>query len=307
MNYKIIIICTLIVSLWSSAFIGSHIVMESMDSSEFAFYRLSISSIFLYIVSKKNKQTAIAGKDMMLIALSGLLGSTFYCLFFNKAQVLVTSTESCLIINTMPLFAALMSWLIYGEKITQTASLGLSISMTGIVIISLSGNNSNWSMGIGYVYLIVASLSLALSTVIQKKLLRKYSAIQVLSLGLCFAAISLLPFNIDIDSSLMKLNHETHLWVFYLALFPSGLAYLLWGHLLQKVSTQRATSIFYFIPVVTGVIGYFHMDEHLSTLKLSGGVLAICGVMISQSQQWAIWKRASFLKNYHLAKLKSLS
>ena len=280
MNPKNITLSAVVLIFWASAFVGIQRASSLIDPGSFALYRLLISSLTLYLIARFQRMRYIPTRDQIPVALSGITGSTVYIFFVNLAQPYVSSTETCIFINTVPAFAALGGWLFLQQPVSRKSLLGLGISFIGIVI--LAQGKGNLQMSLGVVYLLLAALSMAVSMTLQKKLLYRYSSLQVISTGLWWGALACLPWATSLMSSFPVLSLEGHMLVIYLGVFPSALVYLAWGILLKSTSTYRATSLLYLIPVLVSLMGYLYLGETLTLPVVMGGVFALVGVALIQ-------------------------
>ena len=107
---KLPIFAFLIIFLWSSAFIGVRYTVQVIDPYELSFLRLIFASLTLGFIATYHGFKRIGLKELTLLALSGILGATFYFSFLNLGLKTVNAAEACVLINTIPLFTALFSW-----------------------------------------------------------------------------------------------------------------------------------------------------------------------------------------------------
>jgi drug/metabolite transporter (DMT)-like permease len=68
--------------------------------------------------------------------------------------------------------------------------------------------------------------------------------------------------------------------VLYLAVFGTGLAFILWYYLLQRVSAVALSLMTFIEPLVASVLGYLILAENLTGRTLAGGGLILIGVLI---------------------------
>jgi drug/metabolite transporter (DMT)-like permease len=123
---------------------------------------------------------------------------------------------------------------------------------------------------------------MAFSTVIQKKLLEKHHPLAVIGTGIAYGSLVSWPFGYDLFTVMDTWTMETHALVLYLAIFPSALAYLSWGVILQKVETHRATNLMYLIPFGTIFLEVLLLNESASAMAYIGGGVAFLGVVVAQ-------------------------
>lgn len=280
MSPRICLLSVCVTTFWASAFVCIQRSSSLIDPGSFAVYRLLISSATLFLIAKFRGMKSIPRKDQLRVAMSGCAGSSLYILFINMAQPYATSTESCIIINTVPALSTLGGWLFLKQTINMRVGIGLGVSFLGIVFLSYGEGGFHLNLGIGF--LLLAAVSMASSLILQKDLLSKYSSLQVISTGLWWGTLATLPFAPGFLMSLDSLSLEAHLLIIYLGIFPSALVYLAWGVLLKSLATHQATSLLYVIPVLVAVMGYFFLGETLNLSVVIGGAFALGGVALIQ-------------------------
>jgi len=95
-----------------------------------------------------------------------------------------------------------------------------------------------------------------------KKLLGKYSAMSVLTSSAIAGTIFLLPsLLMELPLRLEIVDSWGWIHIFYLGLFASALAYLLWNTALTKVSTVTAGAYLYLLPVITAILAFLFLHE----------------------------------------------
>ena len=97
-------------------------------------------------------------------------------LAFNKGVKEVNAATSSVIIATVPMITALLSRFIYKEKTSMMQWFATGVSFIGVVIITVFSKGFTISNGLNWLFL--AAILLAFYNLLQKKLLKKYSAIQ---------------------------------------------------------------------------------------------------------------------------------
>jgi drug/metabolite transporter (DMT)-like permease len=69
----------------------------------------------------------------------------------------------------------------------------------------------------------------------------------------------------------------------YLAVFPGAIGYASWSYVLARLPVSSTTTYLYylyFVPLATGLIGWFWLGEVPPGLTVLGGALTLFGVMV---------------------------
>jgi drug/metabolite transporter (DMT)-like permease len=160
--------------------------------------------------------------------------------------------------------------------------------LSGVIIITLTGTSRD-PFNITYISAAVAVLISALVgagyTIAGKKLLERYSALSLTIYAFLFGCLGLLPFL----SPLLITEVASLTWrgwgaVFFLAVFPTVVGYILWYVVLEVKTASEISVSLYFIQVISTIISYL-FDEKITWLFLIGGALVIFGLLIVNKKQ----------------------
>lgn len=278
-------ICAVItITLWSSAFVGVRFIVDVIDPFEFAFLRLVFATLTLGIIAYPHGIKRIPFKSLLPFALSGLFGATLYFSLLNLGLNTLGAAESCVVINTIPLFTAFFSWTFFKEHLHRYVWTGMWISLTGIAIISYGQSKHGFRLDSGVFWVIAAAISMSLCTLIQKGLLNRYPSTMVTFYSNIFGTLFCLPLGWKgiIHIQEMELAHTFVL--IYLGVFPAGIAYYFWTMILKRVSPSKAVNLLYLAPLVTTFMAYFILNESLTNSTFIGTLITLLGLSISQNK-----------------------
>lgn len=134
-------------------------------------------------------------KDMGRFALCGLTGVAVNQLFFFEGLVRTTAVNASIIMVATPILVLVLSAVIIGERITQQKLGGVVLGAAGALTLILShgtGGGSGASLK-GDLFILVNACSFAVYLVMVKPLMRRYSAITVMSMCFLIGSVIVLP------------------------------------------------------------------------------------------------------------------
>jgi drug/metabolite transporter (DMT)-like permease len=272
-------------SLWSSAFVGVRYVMTDYDPFEFAFLRLCFATMTLGVIVKCTGNSFLSFRESLPFSLTGFLGACLYFSFINLGQVTLGATEACVLINTIPLFTALLSWVFLKEHLKLHVWMGFFISLLGVSFIATANQSGSFKLNIGALWIVAAAICTASCTLIQKKLLNKYSPAVAVFYTTLYGTAFCIPFGwkglLHFSQNELAINAA----IIYLGVFPAGIACYFWLKILQQTTAAKAVTLLYLTPVMTSIFSYFMLGERLGFSALTGAALTMLGVILSQSQQ----------------------
>lgn len=271
--------------LWATAFPATKYSLEYFSPGSLMLFRFIAASATLIIAGMIKKIRLPEKKDLPMFALAGFVGIFLYMMFFNSGTVHVDSGISSFIIASAPIFAIIASRILLAEKVSKLCWLGVSVSLGGIAVITVS-QTVDYAMNIGIVLLLLAAITSSGHNVIQRKLLKKYTALEATTYSITAATLVMLVFTPTLIRELPYSTAGVNLIVIYLGVFPAAIAYLFWGYALSKTAkTSHVVVFLYLIPFVALLLGYIWLDEVLSAWAVVGGVIIIIGMILANAKK----------------------
>ncbi len=280
-KFNILTITALVLSLlfWGSAFPAIRITLETYSPGHLALFRLIIASITLFIWAIIRGIRLPAIKDLPEILALGITGIAVYHVALNYGETTISAGAAGFIIGSSPIFATLFSVIWLKNHPKMFAWIGIFISFLGITFIAF-GENGGLQFSKGAFMVLLAAMSGGLFCVIQKKLLRKYSAFELTAYSMWIGTILITFFIPGLCNTIQTAPLKSTIAVIYLGVFPAAFAYVTWAYILSKLSVARAVSFLYLVPIIAVIIAWFWLKETPKILSLIGGAIALAGVVI---------------------------
>lgn len=269
-------------AIWASTFINIKVVMLQVQPNTLAFLRFFLASIVLGLTIIIKGQSLVPKEDWTGVAVSGLTGVALYNVVQNQGLKYAGAIDSAILASLAPVFMVLLARLILKETITRRQLLGIVLAFTGSVLVATNGSFDFLRLETARLWgdflLLLTGLIWGLYNISLKKLLKKYSAISVLTSSTLAGTVFLLPsLLMELPLNLGTVNAWGWIHIFYLGLFASALAYLLWNTALTRVSTVTAGAYLYLLPVLTAVFAFIFLQEIPGHFTVIGGMMALAG------------------------------
>jgi len=266
---------------WASAFPATKYGLQYYTPEALTLFRFLIAAAVLLGYCAWKKIPPPEKKDLPLFAVAGFFGQFLYMWAFSVGTYFVPSGVSSFIISSAPIFALILSITFLKERAGFIIWLGVLTSFVGLGIISLM-QGGYFQLNIGTLLLLVASVSTSIFTVIQRRLVERYSAIQASTYSVAFGTLFMFIFFPMLIREIPYAPMHVNLMVVYLGIFPAALAYFFWSLALSKAKkTVYVTSFMYLVPFIASIIAFFWLGERLSILTLIGGAIIITGMVIT--------------------------
>ena len=267
-------------------------MLEMLDVYTLTWYRFMISVAVLapFIVRPgKLSTTAWPGKRLIvIILLTGLLMSGNYLLYILGLLYVSPSTAQ-VVIQQASLFFLLGSLVVYREQFTGRQWVGLAIVIFGLLLffnerlIAMVINFTEDTLGV--LLITGAAVIWAIYALLQKQLLKTYSASTTILLFYSIGSLAFLPF--AQPSLVFQLSGVQIGLLFGLGLI-SLISYGAFAEALNHWEASRVSAVLATVPIITvatvkittALFPDLIPPESLSMLSIAGAVLVVTGSII---------------------------
>src|SRR5690606_21361352 len=130
------------------------------------------------------------------LAVVGVLFVTGYALFLNTGEMTVKAGPASFILQVNPIIVALLAIPLLGERFGPYSWLGTFAAFGGIGLIALGGEGT-FSFDVGALLVLGSAVCGAISSILQKPMLRRMSPLVVTAWVLFLGALPMLPAGPD--------------------------------------------------------------------------------------------------------------
>jgi len=274
------------VTLWSSAFITSKIIVDNASpfiSLSLRFAIVGFLFFIFYFYFSKNKTISI--KAFCNASISGLLFHGFYLggVFYALSKG-ISASLIALIVSLQPILTSILARIYLNEQLTRNQWLGISLGFCGAFIIILSDLKEGLSL-LAFTAGLVGLISSSIGIIWQKKIvdelpLSANNFIQAFSASIFYIIITLCFENYYInfsDSFFMAMSWQ----IFAVSL--GAFLILMW--LLEHNKANETSTLFFLITPVSALMAYFILDEQFSYLDFFGLFVSSIGVFMVTKYQ----------------------
>ncbi len=283
---KIYLAAILSMVFWGLAFVWFKVVVKYYDPVTIIFIRLLLSGLMLmsFLLITRTWQR-IQRKHLKYFFL--LAFTQPFCYFLGESFGLthVSPTVAAVIIATIPLFSPFAAYYMVREKVTFAVVLGLAFSFLGILLLLFNPDRSLNAAPIGILLLFFAVISAVVYSVIIRKIPREYSPVVIITVQNLIGALYFLPLFLIFDFKhfiTVIPDRELIFAMLQLAIFGSTLAYIFYVVAINGIGVIKTNAFANLIPVITGIYSFFALGERFTTLKTTGMVLVMIGVVVAQ-------------------------
>ncbi|WP_108033599.1 DMT family transporter [Trichococcus patagoniensis] len=267
------------VLLWASAFVFTKIALTYYTAEAIGVLRYVIASLLFIAIGIFYKIGLPEKKDIPKFLLAGVLGFALYMITFNQASKSLTAATGSVVIASAPILTALFARIIFKEKIKVLGWIAIIIEFFGILILTLW--NGILSVNAGIFWMFGAAVCISGYNLLQRSLLKKYSALQATAYSVLAGTLFLLWFLPDATVQFGNAPLQQLLVMGFLGVFPSALAYMLWSKALTMArKTSDITNYMFVTPLLAAFMGFLIMGEIPTLATYVGGLMIFAGLLL---------------------------
>lgn len=265
---------------WGSSFLLIAIAVDHLDAALVPFGRALAGGIALAFFP--GSRDSVPLRHWPRIALLGLVWMALPFWLFPLAERTVTSGIAGMVNGGLPVIMAFVTALWVRRLPSLRRVTAIALGLVGIVTVTLPAVRIEAPGGkpiadvLGMAYLLIAVLCYAIGANLARPLQAVYSPARLLMRVQLAAALWSLPLAVPgVAKSTFTLGSV--LAVLALGVVGTGVAFVVFGTLLERTGITRAMIPTYFTPIVGLVLGAVFRDEHIATVSVVG----MCIVIVS--------------------------
>ncbi|GAB3595529.1 DMT family transporter [Angustibacter peucedani] len=271
------------VVLWASAFVAIRHLGDQVSPGPITLGRCAVASLLLGVLllrSRARRRPTAAGWRRLLLC--GVLWFAVYNVALNAAEQRLDAGTAAMLVNVGPLLIGALAGVLLGEGFPRRLVVGSAVAFAGVVLIGVVSSSGRHADVWGVVLCLAAATAYAVSVVAQKPLLARLPALEVTWVACTVGAVCCLPFAPDLVHDLRAAGPSAGLWVVYLGVMPTAVAFTTWAYALARTSAGKLGSTTYLVPPLTILLGWVLLGETPALLAVVGGVVCLVGVGISR-------------------------
>ncbi|MDA8867856.1 DMT family transporter [Gammaproteobacteria bacterium] len=288
MEFKYWVLLIFLGALWGSAFMFIKVATPEYGPVALVNARLIIASlIFLPILLRKKYLPLLAPIWKHVLVLSVINNMIPFTLFSFAS--LGSSSNILAILNATTAFNTMViAYFWINESVTFKQIVGLILGFIGVIIL-VNPQNSEATL-ISSISCLVAAAFYSLSTVFIQKNSAKTNKLVLIGWSIVFSAVLMMPISyIYLPESIP--SFEANISAVWLGAVSTGLGFLGYVRLIDKIGAVKTSIVAYFLPVFGILWGYIFLDEKISISVIIGCLVVLMGIFLATSNNNKLPKR----------------
>jgi drug/metabolite transporter (DMT)-like permease len=291
-DWILLLLCNL---MWASQFVLVKIVQEQMGPVAATSFPMLISTLLLIpIVRWESRSRPLPThkrdfvKDSFQFMLIGVLGQVVAQLFITWGLRFSLASNAALLMLALPIATTVMAYFILGERMSPVRWLSFALAVAGVVECSgvdwkeLNLTSKGYLLGNALIFISVCGS--AFYNVYSKKLLERYTPLQVLLYSYYFVIAFLMPITLYTQPGafhqIPSYTVKTWVGIALLAIFQYCLSMVIFLTVLTRLDATQASLSNYMIPFFGLVIAALVLHERLTLPMILGGALVLLSTLL---------------------------
>ena len=281
--------------IWACQFVLVKIVQQQMGPLFATSFPLALATVMLVYFARRERnrsggstQAGLSHRDIIDFLMLGALGQLVAQLCVTWGVRFAPASNAALITLSLPICTALMAYLILGERMTAIRWLSFGLAIVGVLQCSeIDWKKVQLAEGhylLGNLLIFLGVNGSAFYNVYSKRMLERYSPLQVL-LYSCYATeLFLVPLTIWLEPdgfrNMPHFDGKVWLALLLLAAFVYCLSMVLFLKVLSRLDATQAALSNYLIPFFGVVVAAAVLHEQLTRSVIFGGLLVLGSTLL---------------------------
>lgn len=282
---------TVIFLIFTASFtpIAAKFTVAEISPLSLAFLRFGTAAVlFNLLFHFKKLNYRIDKEDRLLFLILGALVIPINQYFFLNGVFMSFASHSGVTYACTPLFAYVIQIFLKHEHFSVKKLIPILMTIMGIFFVFYDGIlksvNTDSNVVLGDIFLFFAVLSWALYITLSKNMVTKYGTLKTSTISFTTGIILYIPvFIYDIPNlNFDDLSVNGILGFIHLTFIVAFAGYFVFTYSSKYISVTELTTSTNLSPIVTIIFSWLLLNEELSYFFITGSVITILGVFISQ-------------------------
>ena len=282
-------------ALWGSAYPVIQLSLRYYDSFTISVYRALFGAVVLSIFMLLWKKSLRLDKeDLKYLLVASILGASGFWTLLSLSVKYLQADVSSFLAALYPLIAVVFAVFVFHEKMKRSSIIGVLLGIFGTFIIVIFGENATFTgssplvgtliaVGASFIwagYLVIARFLISRKT--RSGMQKSPEYVTVYTFLFAIPLTILLMFVTSSGRYFLQPSPSGILYVGYLGIAASGVAFLLFNKGMKLIGITRAAINQLLFPAVTVIVTFFIFGATVNLPEVAGMLLIIAGILIAQ-------------------------
>ena len=265
-------------AIWSYNWIVMKQVLRWSGPFEFSAWRYALGTLVLF-AALRLRGVSLRPPPLLPVVLVGLSQTMAFQALAQWALVEGGAGKTALLAYTMPFWAVAVAWLVLHERPARLQLASIAVALAGLVLVL-----EPWR-GLGVP--VSAALAIgggacwAIGMVLSKRLFQRGEAglLSLTAWQMLVGSVGLIVVAACVEERGITWNASFVAALAYNAVLASGLAWLLWSYVVERLPTSVAGLSSLLVPVLGVLLAWWRLGEAPSPAEAAGTVLVALALL----------------------------
>ncbi|MCZ4354368.1 DMT family transporter [Roseovarius aestuarii] len=282
MDFRSILLGLAFVTMWSSAYTSSRIIVLAAPPVSALVLRFLISGLLGVLIARMLGQTwRLTPAQWRATIIFGVSQNALYLGLYFVAMQTIEASLAALIASSMPLIVALAGWIVFRDRLSKLATAGLIAGFVGVVIIMATRLSGGVDM-YGLTLCIIGVVALAVATLAVRGASSGGNFMMVVGLQMLIGAAVLSVVAVATEDIVIDWSWQLVAAFVYTLLVPGLLATLVWFMLVERIGATQAATFHFLNPFLGVAFAAVILGEPVQYYDVIGVIIIMAGILAVQ-------------------------
>jgi drug/metabolite transporter (DMT)-like permease len=269
---------------WAANYIAAKIALQSVPAVLLYGIRISMAGVLMlpvYAWYRRRHPPTWTRRDLPLMIAIGIFGVSLNQFLFVVGLSRTSVAHAAIFANLSPFLVLMLAAASGLEKLTSRKLVGVAVALGGVILLRVADARPHGNATfMGDFLTFLGSLAFAIFTVLGKPTAKLHGSIAINTVAYVGGALLMAPVTIwqAAHFPMAAIPWSAWLSVFYMALGPSVVCYLIYYYALAHMEASRLSAYNYVLPVMATLLGIWNLGEHVTLWSVVAGVVIFGGV-----------------------------
>ena len=281
MENKYWILITILGAVWGSAFMFIKIATPELGPIALVNIRLAVAGLIFIPFLLQNKYLKHFKSNIKNILVLSIVNTALPFSLFAFASLESSSNMLSILNGTTAIMAVVISTIWLKVKLNVFQIMGVFVGLFGIIV--LANPDNIYISTKATIFCLGAAFCYALSANYIQKFAHKTNTTVLIGWSLVIASILLIPLTmLNLPSQFP--SPKVIFSILWLGVISTGIAFLGYVRLIEKIGAVKTATVAYFIPVFGVIWGYIFLSEPITLQILIGMMLILTGIIFTNKR-----------------------
>ena len=280
MEFKDWILLIALAAIWGSAFMFIKISAVDFGPILLVTLRLLIAGLVFMPLLLRHKYRLLFKSHLPGIFIIAIISNALPFTLFAFASLGATSNMLGILNGTTAFITTVIAYFWLNESISIKQVIGLGLGFIGILILVNPANGSTTILA--SICALIGSICYAFNATYLQKYHSNSNKKVLIGWSMLFAGLMMMPIAaFNLPNALPSIN--SFLALLWLAVVSTGIGYLVFVRLIDKIGAVKTATLTYLLPVFSIIWGAIFLEEQITLIIFGGFIFVMMGMYFANT------------------------